>query len=125
MLKGKKWTVSRTGILLSFTDDKKSFSWLDEMEPPNEFIKKSLDEMLPIQFTFVNDTLANVVGVPETRLQQSYIVTVDENIDLSAPILKLSFGYNYPIYGISETTMILGTPQLVNEHTIVLYMEAK
>lgn len=139
MLKGKKWTVSRTGTLLPFTNDKKSYSWLDEMETPNEFLGKSLAEMSPIQFTFVNDTLANVTGVPETPLQQTYIVTIDENVDLSVPILKLSFDgpsplegegnmrmtYSYPIYGIDESKMILGTPRSVNERTIVVLMEAK
>ena len=134
ILKGKKWNVTRMASLGTSPNGKQSYTWLDEQQNVTEFVKKSYDKLAATQFTFVSDTLANVEGVEDALLAQSYWVALDENVDVSAPILKFTFAgegdlskltYSYPIYGISENALLLGTPNTINESEVVLLMEAK
>ncbi len=140
LLAGKTWTVTRTGTVSPLgAEGKLTYEWLDEMKEVDDFTKKNLSELAGMQLKFVNDTLANVTGVPDSPLEQKYSITIDENVDLSAPILQFSyegeslFGgdekmmmtYSYPIYGINEKSLVLGTPRSVNNRPVVVMLEVK
>jgi hypothetical protein len=140
LLAGKTWTVTRIGTVSPHgAEGKLTYEWLDEMKEVDDFTKKNLSELAGMQLKFVNDTLANVTGVPDSPLEQKYSITIDENVDLSAPILQFSyegeslFGgdekmmmtYSYPIYGINEKSLVLGTPRSVNDRPVVVMLEVK
>lgn len=139
-LYGKNWVTTRVGTLSPFQQDNKpSYDWLDEMKEAGDFIKKTLGEQSGIQFKFVNDSTANVVGVPDAPAEQKYRVLVPGEEDTNAIRLafeymgKSMFGdgeettltYTYYVLGSNDKALLLMTPRSVNERPIVILMESK
>lgn len=134
-VKGKKYKAEKAGVHSLISTDKE-VKWEDP-KTEGEFEKKTMDEAKSLQLDFKNDTAVTVVSKNKTyegtysvddvatedqkpgiKLRISY---VDEEFKFGdGPASKVT--YTYIVEGISNKSLLLVTPQSLNDRKMVLLM---
>lgn len=139
-VKGKKYKVEKAGTHSVFANDKE-IEWLepkkDTSNQLNKFENQIVDDAKSLSLHFVNDTSVTVT-IKDKTFNGTYIVN-DTTKEDEKPGIKLRISYvdeefkmgdgpasivtyTYIVEGISDKSLLLGTPRSMNDKKIVVLM---